>query len=105
MFRRTADVLIDRPDAKVEDPNIQFYLALISYTAAVITAFIGEVQDDGAKASQSKWRSAHLDYHIALTLDNSAFTKEHQRMAEQKMNRTWAQFREKKVYKRIQSSE
>jgi hypothetical protein len=105
MFRRTTDVLIDRPGAKVEDPNIQFYLALISYHAAVITAFIGEVQDDGAKASQSKWRSAHLDYHIALTLENSAFTKQHQRMAEQKMNRTWAQFREKKVYKRIQSSE
>jgi hypothetical protein len=105
VFRRTTDILIERPDIKVEDPDVQFYLALIAYTASVITSVVREIQEDGPKATKSKWRSAHLDYHIALTLENSAFTSTHQRIAEQKMNRTWAQFREKKAYKRIQSSE
>jgi hypothetical protein len=97
--------LIDRPDSSVNDWQFQFYLALTEYTAAVITAFAREVQEDGNKASHSKWRSAILDYHIALTLENSAFTPEHQTIALKKMKRTWNQFKDKKVYKRIQSSE
>ncbi|KAG2335279.1 hypothetical protein BDR05DRAFT_954197, partial [Suillus weaverae] len=103
VFRRITDALIDRPDTSIHDTNVQFYLSLVAYTAAVVTAFIREVEEDGAKASQSKWRSALLDYHIALTLENSAFTTTHQKIAEQNMKRTWAQFREKKAYKRIQS--
>ncbi|KAG2029763.1 hypothetical protein BDR03DRAFT_1017979 [Suillus americanus] len=103
MFRRTTDILVDRPNIQVDDPDVQFYLALISYIASVITTFVHEVQEDGAKATESNWRSAVLDYHIALTLENSAFASTHQRIAEEKMNRTWADFRAKKDYKRIKS--
>ncbi|KAG2121466.1 hypothetical protein DEU56DRAFT_918153 [Suillus clintonianus] len=103
VFRRTADVLLGRPDVDVKNPDIQFYLALISYAAEIITSFVTEVREAGDNIRQSKWRSAILDYHIALTLENSAFTSTHQRLAEQKMNRTWAQFREKKLFKKIQS--
>ncbi|KAG2107605.1 hypothetical protein DEU56DRAFT_920566 [Suillus clintonianus] len=103
VFRRTADALIDRPEIPVDDPDVQFYLALVSYVASVITTFVREVEEGGAKATESNWRSAALDYHIALTLENSAFASTHQRVAEEKMNRTWADFRAKKDYKRIKS--
>ncbi|KIK39219.1 hypothetical protein CY34DRAFT_108334 [Suillus luteus UH-Slu-Lm8-n1] len=65
--------------------------------------FITEVEEAGTKASQSKWRSTCLNYHIALSLEKCAFTLEHQQIAQQKMNRTWAQFRVKRAYKPIQS--
>jgi hypothetical protein len=92
-------------DTSITDSNVQFYLSLVEYCCEVIFAFIAEVEDAGVKANQSKWRSACLDYHIALTLADSAFTKERQEIVQKDMNRTWADFRQKKAYKRIQSSE
>ncbi|KAG1786397.1 uncharacterized protein HD556DRAFT_1449774 [Suillus plorans] len=101
LYRDIASVLIKLPKAAHIDEQIMFYLSLATYLADVIYGFIGEVKQDGPKAKSSKWRSAHLDFHIALALQNSAFTPEHQKIALKKMNRTWAQFREKRVYKKI----
>ncbi|KAG1808897.1 uncharacterized protein BJ212DRAFT_1302798 [Suillus subaureus] len=101
VFGHTTNVLIDHPEIPVNNPDVQFYLALVSYIASVITTFIHKVEDDGAKATKSNWWSAALDYHITLILENSAFASTYQRVAEQKMNCTWADFRVKKYYKRI----
>ncbi|KAG1720984.1 uncharacterized protein EDB91DRAFT_1256740 [Suillus paluster] len=103
LYQRTTSALMKIPQSSIEDWQIQFYLALTAYTAEVITAFAREVKDDAVKATNSKWRSAYLDYHIALLLQNSAFTKEHQTIAVKKMKRSWIHFQEKKVYKPIES--
>jgi hypothetical protein len=93
------------PGSSVNDEHVRFYLCLLKYCWAVVIGFVKEVNEAGTKANQSKWRSACLDYHIALSLEQCAFTEEHQQIAQQKMNRTWAQFREKRAYKPIQSCE
>lgn len=89
----------------ITDSDVQFYLCLVGYCWQVMVAFIAEVEDAGVNAITSTWRSACLDYHIALSLADSAFTNERQEIAQKDMNRTWADFRQKKAYKRIQSSE
>ncbi|KAG1879694.1 hypothetical protein C8R48DRAFT_767930 [Suillus tomentosus] len=103
LYRNIANMLMKLPKAAHIDEQIMFYISLTAYLADVIYAFVGEVRQDGPKAKTSKWRSAHLDFHIALALQDSAFTLEHQKIALKKINRTWAQFREKKLYKRVQA--
>ncbi|KAG1825324.1 hypothetical protein DFJ58DRAFT_849574 [Suillus subalutaceus] len=63
--------------------------------------FHGEAKAD-ASSSTSKWRSAYLDYHMALTLHDSSFTEETQITTMKDIKRTWAQFREKKPLKEVQ---
>lgn len=102
LYRNIAKALIKLPKSSGLDQTIQFYLSLIAYITRVINAFAGEVKEDGAKATSSQWRSAHLDFHIALMLHDSAFTPEHQAIALKDMRRTWTHFKAKKVYKKIQ---
>ncbi|KAG2108221.1 uncharacterized protein F5147DRAFT_652943 [Suillus discolor] len=66
----------------------------------VLNAFVSEVKQEGPKGITSKWHSAHLKFHITLALHNNAFTVAHHNIALKKMNQTWAQFKEKKVYRK-----
>ncbi|KAG1789581.1 uncharacterized protein HD556DRAFT_1311175 [Suillus plorans] len=93
--------LIKIPKSDSVNDTVKFYLSLVSYFKDVILAFHQEAKDD-ASSSTSKWRSAYLDYHIALALHNSAFTEAMQATALGEMKRTWAQFLEKKALKEVQ---
>ncbi|KAG2090480.1 uncharacterized protein F5147DRAFT_658149 [Suillus discolor] len=97
MYCEIASILLKLPESAINARQSRFYLSLASYMSNVLNAFIGEVKQEGPKGITSKWCSAHLDFHIALTLHDSAFTVAHQKIALKKMNWTWAQFKEKKA--------
>lgn len=73
------------------------YTSIAYYYCDVLLAFVDEVKRTWRRNS-TKWRSAHLDYHLALSLNNSAFNKQMQKAALAKMNRTWDDFVNKKVF-------
>lgn len=76
-------------------------MSLIEYLARIITAFSREAMEDKS-SSNSKWRSAYLEFHFAMALKDSAFTKEMQDAALKEMKRTWAHFKEKRAFKKVQ---
>lgn len=101
VYQRTARELMKLPKADRVDQTLQFYLSLVSYFKDVIWAFHSEAKDD-ASSSNSKWRSAYLDYHFALALHDSSFTEDTQATALKAMKRTWTHFWEKKAFKDVQ---
>lgn len=76
------------------------YLNITKYYCNVLRAFVDEVREDEPK-SNTKWRSAHLDYHFALELENNAFDQEMQTAALSKIKRTWDDFKRKTIYKPV----
>ncbi|KAG1886469.1 hypothetical protein F4604DRAFT_1675383 [Suillus subluteus] len=101
LYQRIATELQKLPKSMEVDCNVKFYMSLVAYFKDVISAFHGEAKAD-ASSSTSKWRSAYLDYHIALALHGSSFTKDMQITALKEIKRTWTQFREKKGLREIQ---
>jgi hypothetical protein len=79
------------------------YIATIGYFAHVISTFHKEVKSD-ASSSTNKWRSVYLDYHIAMALQDNAFTREQQAIALKAMKRTWTQFQERKRNQKVMDS-
>ncbi|KAG2028752.1 hypothetical protein BDR03DRAFT_1019387, partial [Suillus americanus] len=84
-----------------ESHSLKTYVCVAYYYLEVLMAFIQEVKDDLPRADKT-WRSAHLDYHFAMGIHNSAFTEDMQNATLSKINRTWADFRKKKVYRPVQ---
>ncbi|KAG2353795.1 hypothetical protein BDR07DRAFT_1382812 [Suillus spraguei] len=72
MYRRTANALMDDPGSS--NATLDTYLCITYYYCEVLMAFFQEVKDDAPAASKT-WRSAHLDYHFAMALNNNAFNK------------------------------
>jgi hypothetical protein len=103
MYRDIAAILLKLPESAIKTRQFTFYISLACYLGNVLDAFVGEVRQEEEKGISSKWRSAHLDYHFALALQNSAFTLPHQKIALKKMNKTWNHFKLKRVYSKIQS--
>lgn len=84
-----------------ESHSLKTYVCVAYYYLEVLMAFIQEVKDDLPRADKT-WRSAHLDYHFAMGIHNSAFTEDMQNATLSKIKRTWADFRKKKVYRPVQ---
>ncbi|KAG2368457.1 hypothetical protein BDR07DRAFT_1478229 [Suillus spraguei] len=82
----------------------QIYVAIVYYYCEVLLAFCQEVKVDDP-CSNKTWRSAHLDYHFALALENNAFSKDMQETALSKINRSWGNFQRKTVYLPVQQPE
>ncbi|KAG2057310.1 hypothetical protein BDR06DRAFT_1005322 [Suillus hirtellus] len=104
LYQSTSKALQDLPKSPVVDEELQIYIFLSAYLGAVLAVFRQELQTD-TNVVTTKWRSTHLDYHIALALHDNAFTKEQQAVALKKMKRSWTHLREKKPYKKVQESE
>ncbi|KAG1828890.1 hypothetical protein DFJ58DRAFT_737582 [Suillus subalutaceus] len=85
----------------LESPRatLDTYLCITYYYIEVLVAFVQEVNDD-APASKT-WRSAHLDYHFAMALNNNAFSESMQHSTLSKIKRTWNDFRQKMVYTHV----
>ncbi|KAG1784504.1 uncharacterized protein HD556DRAFT_1451703 [Suillus plorans] len=101
LYQRTAKALTKVAKSDRVEETFVFYMSLISYFAVLITAFLREAKADSS-SSNSKWRSAYLDYHMALALHGNSFTLDQQIVAMQDIKRSWNQFREKKVFKKVQ---
>ncbi|KAG1886466.1 hypothetical protein F4604DRAFT_1675381 [Suillus subluteus] len=101
LYQRIATELRNLPKSVEVDGSLNFYMSLVAYFKDIISAFHGEAKAD-ASSSTSKWRSAYLDYHMALSLHGSSFTTEKQITALKEIKRTWTQFREKKGLKEVQ---
>jgi hypothetical protein len=84
--------------------SLAVYIAVTHYYWDVVLAFCKEVEDDDP-GSNKTWRSAHLDYHFAMALENNAFSKEMQKAALSKIKRTWTDFRRKKAYRPVMQRE
>ncbi|KAG1790117.1 uncharacterized protein HD556DRAFT_1310900 [Suillus plorans] len=80
--------------------SLAVYIAVTHYYWDVLLAFCKEIEDD-APGSNKTWRSAHLDYHFAMALENNAFSKEMQKAALSKIKRTWTDFKRKKAYRPV----
>ncbi|KAG1828889.1 hypothetical protein DFJ58DRAFT_737581 [Suillus subalutaceus] len=98
VYQLTATRLLER---KNTIPQLQTYVAVTYYYCEVLLAFVQEVKVDDP-VSNKTWRSAHLDYHFALALENSAFNVIMQKTALAKIKRSWGDFKEKKVYEPVQ---
>ncbi|KAG1830501.1 hypothetical protein DFJ58DRAFT_736936 [Suillus subalutaceus] len=102
LYQSTAKALQDLPKSDAVNKELQLYISISAYLASTVTAFKGELGTDNTTSSNAMWRSAHLDFHIALALEDSAFTQEQQTIALKAIRRSWKHFREKKTYKRVQ---
>ncbi|KAG1718477.1 uncharacterized protein EDB91DRAFT_1090035 [Suillus paluster] len=102
LYQSTAMALRDLPKSDAVDNELQLYISIAEYLASIVTAFKGELGTDNTTSSNTKWRSAHLDFHIALALEGNAFTQEQQTIALKAMKRSWNHFREKRTFKKVQ---
>jgi hypothetical protein len=64
---------------------------------------VEEVKSKWRRNSKT-WRSAHLDYFLAMSIHDSAFTKQMQKHVLSKINRTWDDFVNQKGYTPAQES-
>ncbi|KAG1720419.1 uncharacterized protein EDB91DRAFT_1257008 [Suillus paluster] len=97
IYRQTSTALLALPHPS---PLVPIYFAITFYYCEVLLAFQKEVIDD-APGSDKTWRSAHLDYHFAMALDDHAFNQEKQKATLSKIKRTWADFKRKKGYEPV----
>ncbi|KAG2029296.1 hypothetical protein BDR03DRAFT_1018596 [Suillus americanus] len=100
LHQRLATELTALPPSDIINPHVVFYISLLKYYKDLLSAFHAEVQADPL-SSTSKWRSSHLDFHIALALMKSTFIPVEQRAALKVMNRTWKHFLDKKIYEPV----
>ncbi|KAG1859394.1 hypothetical protein C8R48DRAFT_774732 [Suillus tomentosus] len=102
LYQCTATAIAKAAKLDRVEETFVFYMSLISYFGVLITAFMREAKADSS-SSNSKWCSAHLDYHMALVLHGNTFTMDQQTVAMQEIKRSWNHFREKKVYRKVQA--
>ncbi|KAG2045850.1 hypothetical protein BDR06DRAFT_1015240 [Suillus hirtellus] len=102
LYQRTATAIAKVAKSDRVEETFVFYMSLISYFGILLTAFLREAKADSS-SSNSKWRSAHLDYHMTLALHGNAFTMDQQTVAMQEIKRSWNHFREKKIYRKVQA--
>lgn len=88
------------PPSDAITTHVAFYISLVKYYKDLLSAFHDEVKADPL-SSTSKWRSSHLDFHIALALMKSTFIPDEQEAALKVMNRTWKQFWDKRIYEPV----
>lgn len=100
LHQRLATALTALPASDSINTHVEFYLSLVQYYKDLLAAFYDEVQADSL-SSTSKWRSSHLDFHIAQALMKSTFIPSEQEVALKGMNRTWKQFWDKKIYELV----
>ncbi|KAG1719707.1 uncharacterized protein EDB91DRAFT_1257449 [Suillus paluster] len=100
LYQDAAKTFRTLPKSPEVDETLDFYLSLVRYCSMIITAFHREAKVDRSSFTP-KWRSAHLDYYIAMLVYDSAFTEERQIAALASMKRTWIQFKEKKAFKTV----
>lgn len=105
IYREIASTLLKLPESVGNARHTTFYVSLAAYMGDVMRAFVREVSQEVPKDITAKWRSSYLDFHIALALNDNAFTTEHQRSALKKMNRTWNHFKLKRTYRKVQTRE
>jgi uncharacterized membrane protein YoaT (DUF817 family) len=103
IYQQLVKNMIDRPETPKTKNACHMYIAIVSYLAQVVSAFHKEVTSEPS-SSTTKWRSVYLDYHLAMALHDSAFTRDQQAIALKKMKRTWAHFKERKRYPKVQES-
>ncbi|KAG1832553.1 hypothetical protein DFJ58DRAFT_848004 [Suillus subalutaceus] len=101
LYQQTGQILKTLPKSKPVDDMLILYISFVGYLAQIVSAFHAEAKADPS-SSTNKWRSAYLEYHIALALYDNAFTEEKQTAALNEMKRTWVQFKEKKGFKKVQ---
>ncbi|KAG2063550.1 hypothetical protein BDR04DRAFT_1123183 [Suillus decipiens] len=101
LYQGTASAIKQLAKSPAVDEELQLYLSLTSYFAQVISAFKVELGCD-VNCTSPTWRSAHLDFHMALALHDNSYTKDQQDVALKKMKRSWDSFRDKKPYKKVQ---
>ncbi|KAG1851416.1 hypothetical protein F4604DRAFT_1934107 [Suillus subluteus] len=102
LYQSTAKALQDLPKSDAVNTELRLYISISAYLASVVSAFKGELGTDNTTSSNAMWRSAHLDFHIALALQDHAYTLEQQTIALKAIRRSWNHFREKKTYKKVQ---
>ncbi|KAG2121472.1 hypothetical protein DEU56DRAFT_760646 [Suillus clintonianus] len=72
------------------DPaDLQSYVSVAAYLRDVILAFMEEWEGEGFKA---KFRSARLEFHMAMALTGGAFTDRNMRKVQKRFNVTWNDF-------------
>jgi hypothetical protein len=98
IYKQIATRLAKYPDLRAARNE---YTSIVYYYCDVLFAFIEEVKSTWRRNSKT-WRSAHLDYHFALSMNGCAFTKQMQTTALAKINRTWDDFVNKKVFAPVQ---
>jgi hypothetical protein len=103
LYQRAAKQLRTFPKSSTRDETFDLFLSIIHYLAAVVTAFSREATADESSFT-STWRSAHLDYYLALVIHDSAFTPTLQNAALKKMKRSWNDFTKKKGYAKVAQS-
>ncbi|KAG2108240.1 uncharacterized protein F5147DRAFT_773822 [Suillus discolor] len=103
LYQSTVKALGTLPKSRTVDQELRLYISLSAYLAAILSAFRGELTAD-TNIVTTKWRSMHLDLHIALALHESSFTLEQQAVALKKMKWSWSHFKEKKPYKKVQDT-
>ncbi|KAG2354617.1 hypothetical protein BDR07DRAFT_1382094 [Suillus spraguei] len=101
LYQSTASAIKQLEKSPAVNEEFQLYISLTSYFAQVISAFKGELGCD-VNCTSPKWRSAHLDFHMALALHDNSYTKDQQDGALKTMKRSWDSFKDKKPYKKVQ---
>jgi hypothetical protein len=104
LYQSTASAIKQLEKSPAVNEEFQLYISLTSYFAQVISAFKGELGCD-VNCTSPKWRSAHLDFHMALALHDNSYTKDQQDGALKTMKRSWDSFKDKKPYKKVQDCE
>ncbi|KAG1867654.1 hypothetical protein F4604DRAFT_1927437 [Suillus subluteus] len=97
VYQRTAMKLMEHAQL---DSAQATYTSIAYYYCEVLLAFVKEVKD-GWRRKSKKWRSAHVDYHFAMAMHANAFLEPMQKATLKKINRTWDDFKQKKIYQPV----
>jgi hypothetical protein len=100
-YQKAAITLQEYPELHA---TLDTYTCITDYYSEVLSAFVQEVKDTW-QANDKTWRSAHLDYHFVMSMHNSAFIEPMQKATLTRINRSWDDFRNKKIYKPVQERE
>ncbi|KAG2360972.1 hypothetical protein BDR07DRAFT_1486434 [Suillus spraguei] len=74
---------------RMDPQDLEVYVSVAAYLRDVILAFKEEWEDDGYK---TKFRSARLEFHIAMVLTGGTFNDRNVRKMQKKFNVTWDHF-------------
>jgi hypothetical protein len=81
--------------------TLDTYTSIADYYCDVLLAFLEETKETW-RCNSKTWRSAYMDYHLTMTIHNSAFIEPMQKQVLAKIQLTWDDFKKKKIYKPIQ---
>lgn len=97
IYQMTARQLMEYPPLHAAQDT---YTSIAYYYCEVLLAFVQEVKDSWRRNSKT-WRSAHVDYHFAMAIHANAFLEPMQKETLKKINRTWDDFKKRKIYEPV----